>query len=169
MKEKYEQMQRVYGEMCVDREGMEEQKKVLESARTILMNDTHWKRRDSFIPENLLKLKWIERLTFGSQRSSATLSNETEAEKDDVEVLNRKIKDADAGIQRYRDELKRRGMELKICKGDISDYNERWSLLQMQSKQLTEHARKRIESIYTQVGDEIRHKSSLTIEMFNFV
>jgi len=165
----YKKLEKEYVETKVDKEGMEEQKGVLESAKAILINDVHLKRRDSFISDNILKIKWIERLGFGSLRSSATLSNETEAEKDDVEVLNRKIKEADDLIKRYSDELKKRGMEIQICRGYISDHRERWDLLQSQSKELTDHTRKRIQTIYTKVGIEMRQKSSLTIEMLNLL
>lgn len=157
--------------MLLDIQGLEDQKVVLESARTLLNNDSHWKKWpiDILFSENIFKLKSIERTGSGTQRSSATLSNETDAGKEDIEILNRKIKESDNIIKRYTNEAKKKRRDVEESKANLDENMERWNILHIQIKQLKEYVNDKIQQVYTKIGSEIMQKSLLTIEMFNLV
>ena len=128
---------------------MKDQKHILESARSLVTTDTSWKKKifdaiSTASGEILSKVKLIERIMPRTQRSNTVLTtNDAEHEKDEIEILNKKIRVSDLSLQQNQTVLKKKEREIEESKEDLTEYRRQWDIVKIQMSQLKEYLNKK--------------------------
>eukprot|EP00826_Nyctotherus_ovalis_P029349 TRINITY_DN2316_c0_g1_i18.p1 TRINITY_DN2316_c0_g1~~TRINITY_DN2316_c0_g1_i18.p1 ORF type:complete len:371 (-),score=85.15 TRINITY_DN2316_c0_g1_i18:30-1142(-) len=159
-----------YVEMCLGHEGLKDQRFALESTRSALSKGA--KANGNNVSSIVFGEPFVEKVgrrSMGKTMTvgSITLGNENEIEKEDLEVINKKIRVSDCKIKETTSELREKSKEIEEAKADINEYRMRWDMLQAQINKLYEQKNTRIHAIYKQVGDQIKAQSKLSTDLFS--
>lgn len=156
-------------ETYLGHEGLKDQKFALEFTRSALAKGVGNRNNVSSFVFGEPGVEKTGRKSMGKTMTvgSITLGNENEIEKEDLEVINKKIRVSDCKIKETTSELREKSKEIEEAKADINEYRMRWDMLQAQINKLYEQNNTRIHDIYKQVGDRMKAESKLSTDIFS--